>query len=188
LVDVTWFAQENQRFLDEYSAGTLQIQDWLDFQLKPLKDNELQDLYIWREDFIKTVIKPIVLPKGLAKISEHRAKGDTILIVTATNSFVTRPIADLLEVETLIATEPEIKNRQYTGKTVGTITFQEGKITALQAWMKTHGFACEGCWFYSDSHNDAPLLRHVAHPVAVDPDAALMLEAEKSNWPVMSFR
>ena len=188
LVDISWFAAENQRFLDEYNAGTLHIQDWLDFQLQPLKDNPMRDLHIWREDFLETIIKPIVLSKGLAKIAEHKTQGDTVLIVTATNSFVTRPIAEFLAIETLIATEPEIKDWQYTGKTIGTITFQEGKITALESWMGEHGFTCDNCWFYSDSHNDAPLLRHVAHPVAVDPDDKLRAEAEQSNWQILSFR
>ena len=118
----------------------------------------------------------------------HREQGDTIVIITATNSFVTGPIAEAFGVNHLIASEPEIVDGQYTGNVSGTPCFQEGKITKLNEWLAQTGKNLEGSYFYSDSHNDLPLLEQVAHPIAVDPDDQLRIIAQERNWKIESFR
>ena len=188
LVDSRWFAAENKRFLDEYNSGNLQIKDWLDFQFKPLIDNNIDDLYKWRNDYVQTIIKPIVLSKGLEKVRYHQNNGDEVLIISATNYFITRPIANLFGIKTLLATKPEIKNNRYTGNIEGVITFQSGKIVALQDFLKQKNLKCETCYFYSDSHNDLPLLEKVSNPIAVDPDDKLRTIANNKNWEIISFR
>ena len=125
---------------------------------------------------------------GQDKIKQHREQGDYIVIITATNSFVTGPIAEAFGVDHLIATEPEIKNGQYTGKVNGTACFQAGKITKLNEWLETSGKNLEGSYFYSDSHNDLPLLEQVPYPIAIDPDDQLKTIAQERNWTIESFR
>ena len=125
---------------------------------------------------------------GQARINQHRKQGDTIVIITATNSFVTGPIAEAFGVDHLIATEPEIVDGQYTGKVNGTPCFQQGKITKLNEWLEQTGKNLESSYFYSDSHNDLPLLEQVTHPIAVDPDNQLKTIAQERNWKIETFR
>ncbi len=141
-----------------------------------------------RARFIKDVIAPLVLPAASALIKEHRDQGHTLLIITATNRFVTEPIAEILGIEHLIATEPEFRNNAYTGEVDGTPSFKEGKVVRLKAWLKTNGFNLASSWFYSDSHNDLPLLEMVTHPIAVDADDTLTQHALAKGWPVVSLR
>ncbi|MBL1260235.1 MAG: HAD family hydrolase [Thiotrichaceae bacterium] len=180
--------RENQRFYDEYVAGTLNIGEFLAFQLAPLAQHEMQALLSWRERFLDEKIAPIMLPSAEKLIEKHRHNGETLLIITATNSFVTAPIAERLGIPHLIATEPEINNGQYTGKVAGTPSFREGKVERLNHWLKETGNNLNDSWFYSDSHNDLPLLELVTHPAAVDPDEVLKKHAEDHHWPVISLR
>ncbi len=188
IVDSHSYALENDRFHEHYQQGVLDIDAYLRFCLKVLGDHSVEQLHLWREEFIDTIIKPIVLPKGLKKIAEHRAKGDFILIITATNRFVTGPIAEMLKVDHLLATNVEIRDGQYTGLPVGVPCFKEGKITNLNSWLEATSQDMAGSYFYSDSRNDIPLLERVDNPVVVDPDDVLRKHAETSGWPITSFR
>jgi len=179
---------ENQRFYDEYVAGTLDINEFLLFQLSPLAAHDMATLLSWRKRFIKEKIAPIMLPSAEKLIKKHQKNNATLLIITATNSFVTAPIAERLGIPNLIATEPEISNGQYTGKVTGTPSFREGKVERLNVWLKETGHNLDDSWFYSDSHNDLPLLEQVTHPAAVDPDEVLEKHAKNHGWPIISLR
>ncbi len=188
LVDGERHARENQRFYDEYRAGTLDIHAFLAFMLKPLAEHPLADLLAWRAQFIEEKIDPILLPKATALLDRHRIAGDTLLIITATNRFITAPIAERLAVAHLLATEAEFSDGRYTGRSVGIPCFRQGKVARLSEWLAETGHDLTESWFYSDSHNDLPLLHQVAHPVAVDPDEALASHAAERGWPMISLR
>jgi len=180
--------RENQRFYDEYIAGTLDINEFLSFQLAPLAAHDMKTLLTWRKRFLEEKITPILLTSSEELIAKHKRNGATLLIITATNSFITAPIAERLGIPHLIATEPEISNGQYTGYVSGTPSFREGKVERLNLWLKETGHNLNNSWFYSDSHNDLPLLELVTHPVAVDPDKILAKHANDNDWPVISLR
>lgn len=188
IVDRDHYESTNARFYDDYKNGCLDIARFLEFALAPLAENQPTALYRWREDFIETKIRPILLPAAHALVDRHRSAGDLPLIITATNGFVTEPIARLYGIEHLLATQPEFVAGRYTGRYIGTPCFREGKVERLDEWLKEHGHDLEGSWFYSDSHNDLPLLSRVANAVAVDPDAILERQARQSGWPVISLR
>ncbi len=181
----------NLRFYAQYKAGTLDIYEFLDFQLAPLARHTEEQLARWHAQFMRERILPIVLDKARALVAEHLGRGDLCAIVTATNSFVTAPIAREFGIEHLLATEPEMVAGRYTGKHAGTPCFQEGKVTRLLAWLGSRGARLDEfseSSFYSDSRNDVPLLESVTRPVAVDPDEALAALAGHRGWPVMSLR
>jgi HAD superfamily hydrolase (TIGR01490 family) len=161
---------------------------FLEFALKPLADNPLPQLLAWREEFMKTQIEPLVRRKAEELIDWHRQRGDELLIITATNSFVTSPIAARLGIPSLLATDPETVNNRFTGKVAGIPCFQQGKVERYRQWLQQHGKNPEQTWFYSDSHNDLPLLELVMHPVAVDPDEKLSAYARKKGWRQISLR
>lgn len=188
LVDGELYRQANARFYAQYAEGKLDIHEFLNFALTPLAKFELETLADLHREFMAQNIRSIMTAVGRDKINEHRALGHTTLIITATNRFVTEPIAREFGVDDLIATEPEIKHGKYTGRVAGTPSFQHGKITRLEDWMQARGETLEDSWFYSDSHNDLPLLERVSHPVAVDPDASLKQIAGARGWPITSFR
>ena len=188
VVDAELYKHENDRFYREYNEGKLDIFEFLRFSLKPLSEHAPKALYAWREQFVSNKIDPIILPAGLKLIQKHREAGDTLLIITATNAFVTTPIAERLGIEHLIATTPEMINGNYTGEVEGTPSYKEGKIERLNQWLASNHHSLEGSCFYSDSHNDIPLLEIVDNPVAVDPDEALRLHAQRKKWPIISLR
>jgi HAD superfamily hydrolase (TIGR01490 family) len=187
-VEAEHYRRENQRFYEEYCAGTLDINVFLEFALKPLADNPLPQLLAWREEFMKTQIEPLVRRKAEELIDWHRQRGDELLIITATNSFVTSPIAARLGIPSLLATNPETVNNRFTGKVAGIPCFQQGKVERYRQWLQQHGKNPAQTWFYSDSHNDLPLLELVMHPVAVDPDEKLSAYARKKGWRQISLR
>lgn len=188
IVDRESYESANARFYDDYRQGTLDIAQFLAFALKPLADHDTAQLFVWRDTFIERKIRPILLPAAHSLVKYHRAQGDLPVVITATNSFVTEPIARLYGVEHLIATEPEFVGGRFTGRYVGAPCFREGKVTRLTEWLESSGQDLRGSWFYSDSHNDEPLLSLVDNPVAVDPDDKLRQLAESSEWPVISLR
>ncbi|QKT04416.1 HAD-IB family hydrolase [Ectothiorhodospiraceae bacterium 2226] len=188
LVDGEHYERENQRFYDAYKAGTLDIHEFLRFSLAPLAAHDPAALHGWHAEFMAEHIRPIIAPGTRALLQRHREAGDELLIITATNRFVTEPIARELGITHLLATDPECREGRYTGAVSGTPCFREGKVQRLQAWLAQHGRALDGAWFYSDSHNDLPLLEAVAHPVAVDPDPVLAREARERGWPIISLR
>jgi HAD superfamily hydrolase (TIGR01490 family) len=188
VVDKVRYESMNQRFYDDYKAGVLDIQEFLSFSLKPLADNKPADLAAWHTQFMAQMIEPLITPEAEALVARHRDAGDTLMIITATNSFVTAPIARRFGIEHLIATEPEQRDGHYTGRVAGTPSFREGKVVRLTEWLQSNGRDLADSWFYSDSHNDLPLLERVDHPVAVDPDHQLLHHAEARGWPVISLR
>jgi HAD superfamily hydrolase (TIGR01490 family) len=188
LVDAEEYRLANDHFYEEYKKGSLDIFAFLHFSLAPLTRYSLNELADLHAEFMREFVEPMLLPKALALLASHRARGDYLLIITATNAFVTRPIAQRLQVDDMLASEPEILNGRYTGKSVGTPCFQGGKVIRLHEWLKTHDYDLTDAYFYSDSINDLPLLEQVAHPVAVDPDARLAAIALARGWPVMSLR
>ncbi|MBD9396910.1 HAD family hydrolase [Pseudomonas sp. PDM11] len=188
ILDGATYKARNDAFYQDYLAGRLNITDYLNFTLAIFGRTEMAQLNAWHREFMAECIEPIILPKALALLDKHRAAGDKLVIITATNRFVTAPIAARLGVDTLLATECEMVDGRYTGRTTDVPCFKEGKVTRLNRWMQENGYTLDGASFYSDSMNDLPLLEQVAHPVAVDPDPNLLAEAQKRGWPVMSLR
>lgn len=188
IVDPREYKKANDRFYQQYKAGTMNIFEFLEFALRPLALHSQQQLQQWHSLFMAQCVQPMMQPKALQLLAEHRARGDFLLIITATNHFVTSPIARQLGVDALLATEPEVEAGRYTGKVAGTPCFREGKVERLNHWLQDSHHDLAGSYFYSDSQNDLPLLELVEHPVAVDPDASLRTLAIARNWPVMSLR
>ena len=188
VVDHAVYKQANDKFYQDYKDGCLDIHEYLEFALAPLAKHSIAQLHEWREQFLNEKIRPILLPQATALIDEHKQKGDTLLIITATNRFVTERIAETLGISNLIATEPEIIDQGYTGKVQGTPSFKEGKITRLKEWLVENPHDLKGSFFYSDSHNDIPLMELVENPIAIDPDDSLKQHAQNNNWPVRSLR
>jgi HAD superfamily hydrolase (TIGR01490 family) len=187
-VDPIAYREANERFMADYNAGTLDMAAFLEMALKPLADNSPEQLSAWHQQFMVSKIEPNILPKAEELLARHRTKGDTLLIITATNRFITAPIAERLGVDHLIAVNPEVKNGRYTGRVSGIPSYREGKVTRLEKWLEDQDLTMEGAWFYSDSHNDLPLLEIVEHPVAVDPDDTLREIAKERQWRIMSLR
>lgn len=188
IVDGDYYERENQRFYDEYKQGTLDIYEFLAFSLKALAENDADTLRDLQQQFLEQKIRPIMSPGSFNLIDKHRQAGDTLVVITATNSFVTAPIVEAFGIEHLLATEPEIDGGGFTGRVAGTPCFQDGKVKRLQAWMSEHEMNLQGSWFYSDSHNDLPLLKKVDNPIAVDPDHMLEDVAREQGWPIISLR
>ncbi len=188
VVDGAWYEAENDRFYQEYKEGRLDIFEFLKFSLKPLSQHPLEQLQRWHNEFMQQKINPILLPAAHALVDRHREAGDTLMIITATNAFVTAPIAAAFGIEHLIATDPEMVDGRYTGNVSGIPSFREGKVSRLNNWLEAHQQNLSGSSFYSDSHNDLPLLEHVDKPVAVDPDESLTLTARERGWPIITLR
>ena len=191
VLDREVYEARNLAFYQQYKDGTLDIQVFLDFQLKPLARHPRSQLDAWHAQFMQSRILPMMGDPARALLQQHRDAGHTLAIVTATNSFVTAPIAREFGVAHLIATEPEQINGEYTGKVTGMPCFREGKVQRLEAWLKLQGIAredIERSWFYSDSHNDLFLMEWVSDPVAVDPDVPLTQVAQTRAWPILSLR
>jgi HAD superfamily hydrolase (TIGR01490 family) len=188
LVDGENFRRANDRFYEEYKAGTLNIVEYLQFSLTPLTHHSMETLIELHQEFMRDYIQPMMLDKAKQLLANHRKQGDYLLIITATNGFVTRPIAQALDVDDILTTDPEIVNGRYTGKFIGVPTFQKGKVIRLEDWLEEKKFTLEDAHFYSDSINDLPLLEQVPNPIVVDPDPKLNAVAIERNWKVMSLR
>ena len=187
IVDAETYRSQNQQFLEDYQCGQLDNEIYLEFALKPLSRHSIEQLTIWRADFVENWIRPIIAKSTPGILEKHRNRGDTLLVISATNLFVTAPIAKLLDIPHILATEPEIMDNRYTGRYLGTPTFKEGKVTVLQTWLKNQPLSLDGSFFYSDSINDLPLLEQVTTAVTVSPDAALLAIAEQKGWPVIDL-
>lgn len=188
LVDAETYRIANDRFYADYKNGCLDIRAYLQFSLAPLVQHSMADLKTMHDEFMTTYIEPLMLPKAEALLRKHREQGDHLLIITATNGFITRPIAKRLGVEDILATDPEIADGNYTGNFIGNPCFQAGKITHLHEWLKSNHHSLDGAYFYSDSINDLPLLEQVDNPVAVDPDDRLANIASERGWTILSLR
>ncbi|MCG5500847.1 HAD family hydrolase [Ectothiorhodospira lacustris] len=189
IVDADVYQARNLEFLEAYKAGTLDILAFCRFSFSPLAANTLEDLLAWREEFMETRINALIAPRAEEVLDRHREAGDTLLIITATNRFVTQPIAEALGVDNLLATEPEFRDGAYTGELEGIPCFQGGKVRRLEQWLAQRpGMGLQGSWFYSDSHNDLPLLERVDNPVVVDGDEKLTVTARNRGWQQISLR
>jgi len=188
IVDGDDFQRQNDLFYQQYQQGQLDIDAYLHFALAPLKDQDPDVLKAWHQQFMATKIAPMLQAKAEQLVNKHRAQGDYLLIMTSTNSFVTAPIAQLLGVDEILASDGEIVNGRYTGAPCGIPCFQEGKVIRLNQWLENNEHNLEGAYFYSDSHNDLPLLKIVDNPVAVDPDETLEAFARDKGWPILSLR
>jgi HAD superfamily hydrolase (TIGR01490 family) len=185
------YEAQNRAYYEQYVAGTLDIHEYLGFALRPLAQHQPADLARWHADFMRSRILPMVSAQARALVRRHLERGDLCAIITATNSFVTAPIAGEFGVEHLVATEPESRDGRFTGRVAGTPCFREGKVRRLDEWLAGQGRRLDNfaeSSFYSDSHNDLPLLERVSRPVAVDPDEALEREAARRGWERISLR
>jgi len=185
------FEIKNLTFYEQYKAGTLDIYEFLEYQLRPLSRHSRHVLDAWLEKFIQQKVLKLIGAPAKNLVAQHRNAGDICVIITATNSFVTAPIARQFGVEHLIATEPEHKNGEFTGQLADTPCFREGKITCLENWMAQRGWdwnSFNQSYFYSDSLNDLPLLGKVKTPIAVDPDTTLRTHATQQGWRIISLR
>jgi HAD superfamily hydrolase (TIGR01490 family) len=185
------YEAQNRAYYEQYVAGSLDIHEFLGFALRPLAAHQPADLARWHAEFMAARIRPMIGEPARALVRKHQQAGDLCAIITATNSFVTGPIAREFGVEHLIATEPESRDGRFTGRVAGIPCFREGKIQRLEEWLAARGrrlgdFA--ESTLYSDSHNDLPLLERVSRPVAVDPDEKLAARAKQRGWAVISLR
>ena len=194
VVDSEYYARQNERFYQDYKEGKLDIHEFLRFALKPLSEHSRAQLKEWHDAFMKEVINGQLRQEALDLVKRHQDAGDLCCVITATNSFVTRPIVESFGIEHLIATEPATADNQplanYTGKVKGTPNFREGKIQNLHNWLANQKLSLDRLpysYFYSDSMNDLPLLEKVSHPVATNPDDRLRNEAKQRNWPILEL-
>jgi HAD superfamily hydrolase (TIGR01490 family) len=188
VLDREIYEARNQEFYEQYKKGTLDIYEFLDFQLKPLARYPRRQLDQWHRSYMQAKIMPMMRETARALVARHAT--DLCAVVTATNSFVTAPIAREFGIEHLVATEPAQDGGEFTGGVAGLPCFRDGKIVRVEAWLAARGQridAFERSFFYSDSLNDLPLLARVSDPVAVDPDATLRAHALAHGWPVMSL-
>jgi len=191
LLDHETHLAKNLQYYEDYKAGKLDIVAFLKFQLKPLSEHPRAELDALHVRYMERKVRPMMTEKAKALIEKHRAQGDLLAVITATNSFVTKPIATAYGIEHLIGTTPEEIDGEFTGRVTGVPSYKEGKVTRLQQWLAEQGKTMqdfEAIWFYSDSHNDLPLLQLVDHPVAVDPDPTLEAYALGRGWPIITLR
>jgi HAD superfamily hydrolase (TIGR01490 family) len=187
VVDGAWYEEENRRYYAAYVAGTLDIDEFLAFSLKPLAELAPDRLQQLHAHYMAECITPLLRPAAVNLVARHRAQGDTLLIITATNRFITAPIAQAFGIDHLLATDPEVVAGRYTGQVSGVPCFKDGKVTRLNQWLAERQQSLSDSWFYSDSHNDLPLLSLVTHPVAVDPDPTLRQIANQRGWPILAL-
>lgn len=187
-VDAAAHATANETFYADYRAGSLDIAAYLRFALQPVAGYTTAEIASWQAAFLRDKIAPIMLPKAHELIDSHRQRGDTLLVITATNEVVAGPIVRQLGVDNLIACGVEVTEGRYTGAPTGTPSYREGKVLRLQAWLADRDESLTGATFYSDSHNDLPLLQLVDNPVAVDPDPTLAAHAQDNGWRIISLR
>ena len=191
LLDEQTHKARNEQFYLDYKNGTLDIFAFLAFQLQPLAQHPKAFLDELHKKYMVNVIRPMMTQKAQDLVNKHKADGDLCMVITATNSFVTKPIASAYGIEHLIGTDPEMVNGEFTGGVSGTPSFQQGKVTRLNEWLAAKGQTLadfETSYFYSDSHNDLPLMKLVTNPVAVDADPILTAYANEHEWPVISLR
>lgn len=194
VVDATHYASENERFYADYKAGRLDIYGFLQFALKPLSEHSRAQLNQWHAEFMQEMILPNIRSSALDLVKQHQDQGDLCCVVTATNSFVTSPIAKAFGINNIIATEPEVignpETGNFSGKVAGIPNFKEGKVTRVENWLASQNLHWESLshsYFYSDSINDLPLMEKVRHPVATNPDERLRQQAIERAWPILEL-
>lgn len=190
LVDETSHREKNDYFYEQYKQGALDIHGYVAFTLEPILHLSKEQRDSLHKEFMQNSVKPIVLEKGLELVKKHKAAGDFCIIITATNEFITTPIAKLFNVDLLFSTALQSVDGKYNGQIEGTPCYQSGKVDILQTWLNSenNGYKLNDAVFYSDSINDLPLLLKVATPVAVDPDKKLHEKAESEGWTILTLR
>lgn len=188
IVEPQEYRRRNQAFYEDYQRGELDNDTYLEFALAPLTLHSIEELHAWRADYVENWIKPIVAPGAGELLDRHRQQNHELLIISATHLFITEPIAELLQVPTILSTEPEIVDNRYSGRYLGTPTYQEGKVTVLQQWLINTDHNLVGSYFYSDSINDLALLEQVDNPIAVHPDDELSAIASTRNWKIIDLK
>ncbi len=188
LVDKSEYEVANKQFYEQYNDGTLDIIEYSAFSFKPLSLRSMEELAQLHNEFMQKVILPFIKPKAKDLVKRHRDQGDTLMIITATNTFVTAPIAQYFDIEHLIGVDPKIVDGRYTTEVEGTPSFKEGKVIRLNEWLEKNHQTMKGSTFYSDSHNDVSLLELVETPIAVDPDEQLEQIANDRGWQVISLK
>lgn len=187
LVDAKAYEIANLRFYEQYKQGVLDIYEWSAFTFQPLSEHSMEELALLHKEYMQQVIQPFMGDIAKSVIEHHGQQGHTLMVITATNSFITRPIVEAFGIEHLIATESKIINERYSTEIEGIPSFNHGKVKRLDAWLKQNNESLQGSYFYSDSHNDLPLLEKVDHPIAVDPDEKLTEIAKQRGWKITSF-
>ncbi|WP_020395817.1 HAD family hydrolase [Thiolinea disciformis] len=188
LVDQETYAQTNNDFYQQYSNGTLDIHEYAAFALHFISQTDRATLEQLHREYMASEILPMISQKARDLVEWHRSQGHTLVIITATNSFVTTPIAKELNIPNLLAIDIQMDGERYTRKIAGVPTFREGKVTRLNMWLADRHETLAGSYFYSDSHNDLPLMLQVDHPIAVDPDPKLKAYAEQQGWQIISLK
>lgn len=188
LVEPEQYAAANLYFFEQYKQGVLDIHAYSAFAFEPLSEHSMAELAVLHREFMISVIQPLITDAARQLVEQHREQGHTLMVITATNSFITRPIVEAFGIPHLLATEPKVVNGRYTREIDGIPCFQAGKVTRLQQWLETSAETLSGSYFYSDSRNDLPLLEMVDHPIAVDPDDTLRAIATDKRWPILSLR
>jgi len=187
LVDARTYKLANEKFYKQYKLGKLDIYEYAEFSFKPLAEHSMEKLAMLHAEFMEMIIFPMIGDKAKALVKHHRQQGHILLVITATNSFITRPIVDAFGIQNLLATEPKIVNGRYVNSIEGTPCFKEGKVERLQEWLEEKNLNLEGSYFYSDSHNDCPLMEQVENAIAVDPDEQLKEIAKQKGWRIISL-
>lgn len=188
IVEPAFYRRQNDEFYELYKQGKLDIMAYLEFALAPLTRFTVEELELMHRQFMQEFVAPMRQRKADELLQKHREQGDFLLIITATNRFVTAPIARALGVDDLLATDPERVGNRYTGRVKGIPCYREGKVQRLREWLEETEHSLDDSYFYSDSINDLPLLEVVTHPFVVDGDERLQAEARQRNWPLMSLR
>lgn len=187
-VDGDAFLQRDRELMEAYSKGQLAMEDYMAFSLEPMAGRMSEEIKHLVEPWVEDFIEPIIFSDACKCIAEHRRNGDRILVISASGTHLVGPIAARLGIDEYLGIELEVLNGVYTGRTVGTLTYREGKIVRLLEWLDQEEENLEGAYFYSDSRNDLPLLQKVDYPNVVNPDAVLLEHAEKAGWPIHSWR
>jgi HAD superfamily hydrolase (TIGR01490 family) len=188
LVDRDFYEQANEKFFQDYQQGILNIYEFSAFSFRPLADRSMEELNRLHAQFMHEVVRPMMGEKAKKLVAQHRRQGHVLLVITATNSFITRPIVQAFGIDNLLATEPKIVEGRYTTEIDGIPCFQEGKVERLEQWLRENNLSLDDSWFYTDSINDLALLEKVEHPVAVDADEQLIALAQDKGWKIISLR
>ncbi len=188
LVEREHYETANQYFYDQYKQGVLDIHEFSAFSFQPLSERSMAELAALHSEFMASTVHPMITAAAKQLVEQHRRQGHTLVVITATNSFITRPIVEAFGIPHLLATEPKVVAGRYTREIDGIPCFQAGKVTRLQHWLENRAETLAGSYFYSDSRNDLPLLEMVDNPVAVDPDDTLRAIAQEKGWPIISLR
>ena len=188
LVDKASYEAGNEMFFEQYKQGTLDIHEYSAFSFKPLSERSMEELRILHDEFMLEVIRPMMGDKAKSLVKQHQQQGHTLMVITATNSFITRPIAEAFGIDNLLATDPKIVNGRYTTVIEGIPCFHDGKVRRLENWLAQNKVSLAGSCFYSDSFNDLPLMEKVEIAIAVDPDDKLAVVARQRGWQIISLR